>query len=86
MSVDFRKRHLFIMMYDLVDIWINQKGYLIPAEKLKRQNLALKQTMMADMFNPKVFDTYNDMAYFYLSNTAEKYHVRGARNITFMTK
>lgn len=74
------------MMFDLQDIWINKKGYLIQAEKLKRQNLAVKQSMFVDMFNTKVFDTYNDMSYFYLSNTAEKYQMRGARYITFMTK
>lgn len=73
-------------MFDLLDIWINKKGYLIESEKLKRQELAVKQSVFVDMFNTKVFDTYNDMAYFYLSNTAEKLKVKGARYITFMTK
>ena len=35
------------------------------------------------MFNTEVFDSYNDMGYFYLSNTAT---VDKVRNIRFMTR
>lgn len=70
-------------MFDLSDMWINRSGYLIDSEKLSRQELAVKQALFTTMFNKDVFDTYNDMGYFYLSNTSTFDQVR---KIRFMTR
>ena len=45
--------------------------------------LRRKQDVFATMFNKDVFDAYNDMKYFYLSNKAT---MDKARNIYFRTK
>lgn len=47
-------------------------------ERLKR-----KQDLFANMFNKEVFDAFNDMRYFYLSNKA---NLDKTRNIYFRTK
>jgi hypothetical protein len=47
-------------------------------DRLKR-----KQDIFTSMFNYKVFDTYNDMKYYYLSNKA---NIDKNRNIYFRTK
>ncbi len=81
---DYKKKHLFIYMFDLLDMWIYRDGRLVQPHKLKRPlELAVKQTLFTSMFNKDVFDEYNDMGYFYLSNTAT---VDKVRRITFMTK
>lgn len=45
--------------------------------------LVRKQDMFTNMFNTRVFDEFNDMQYYYLSNKA---HVDHTRNIQFRTK
>ena len=45
--------------------------------------LVRKQDMFTNMFNTHVFDEFNDMQYYYLSNKA---HVDQTRNIQFRTK
>lgn len=70
-------------MFELSDRWIDKNGRLIESHKLSHPKLATKQTLFTDMFNTEVFDSYNDMGYFYLSNTA---HVDKVRNIRFMTR
>ena len=42
-----------------------------------------KQILFTRMFTQEVFDTYNDMGYYYLSNSAR---VDSVRKITFMTR
>lgn len=81
---DFRDRHLFIMMHNLLDRWIMPNGYLVDSEQLyDKDKLGRKQILFTRMFSQEVFDTYNDMGYYYLSNSAR---VDSARRITFMTK
>lgn len=70
-------------MFDLYDMWIDRNGYLIDSDKLSRAELATKQALFTQMFNKDVFDSYNDMGYFYLSNTAT---VDKVRRIRFMTR
>jgi hypothetical protein len=45
--------------------------------------LKRKQDIFANMFNKDVFDAFNDMRYFYLSNKA---NLDKKRNIHFRTK
>lgn len=81
---DFKDKHLFIMMHNLLDRWILPNGYLVDSEQLNDKiKLGKKQVLFTRMFSQEVFDTYNDMGYFYLSNSAR---VDSVRRITFMTK
>ena len=81
---EYKDRHLFIMMHNLLDRWILPNGYLVDSEMLyDKIRLGRKQVLFTRMFNQEVFDAYNDMGYYYLSNSA---HVDHVRRITFMTR
>jgi hypothetical protein len=73
-------RHKWIGITDNDERWIDSEGILpeVTDEKLKR-----KQDMFTNMFNSRVFDEFNDMQYYYLSNKANVDH---NRNIFFRTK
>ena len=65
------------------DKWIEEDGDLTAFDKLARQELATKQILFTKMFSEEVFNTFNDMGYYYLSNRAT---IDEKRNIKFMTK
>lgn len=73
-------RHKWVGVVDNAERWIEFDGVLpqVTDDRLKR-----KQDMFANMFTTQVFDSYNDMQYFYLSNKARVDH---DRNIDFRTK
>ena len=73
-------RHKWIGITDNEERWIDPEGILMDVhdERLKR-----KQDLFANMFNKEVFDAFNDMRYFYLSNKA---NLDKTRNIYFRTK
>ena len=60
--------------------WIDFDGILLEVED---ERLRRKQDVFANMFNKYVFDSWNDMRYFYLSNKA---NLDKARNIFFRTR
>jgi len=73
-------RHKWIGLTDNGERWIDPEGILLDVDdyRLKR-----KQDIFANMFNKDVFDSFNDMRYFYLSNKA---NLDKKRNIYFRTK
>ena len=73
-------RHRWIPITDNSERWIDFDGILLEVEDVR---LRRKQDVFANMFNKDVFDAWNDMKYFYLSNKA---NLDKARNIYFRTK
>jgi hypothetical protein len=73
-------KHKYIGLIDHSERWIDQNGILMEVidDRLRR-----KQDVFINMFNKDVFDAWNDMRYFYLSNRAT--HDQG-RNVYFRTK
>ena len=56
-------------MFDLTERWIFQNGELVRYEQLSDKiRLGRKQAKFASLFSQEVFDTYNEMGYYYLSN------------------
>jgi hypothetical protein len=73
-------RHKWVGLSDSSDRWINPEGEL---PDVTDDRLVRKQDMFTNMFNTRVFDEFNDMQYYYLSNKA---HVDHTRNIQFRNK
>ena len=73
-------RHKWIPVVDNSERWIDFDGILLEVEDVR---LRRKQDVFANMFNKYVFDSWNDMRYFYLSNKA---NLDKARNIFFRTR
>jgi len=73
-------RHVWQGLFNNDERWIDHEGVLLEVED---EMLRRKQDMFALMFNKDVFDSWNDMQYYYLSNKA---NIDRARNILFRTK
>ena len=73
-------KHIWQGLFNNDERWIDHEGILLEVEDDRLQR---KQDMFAVMFNKDVFDAWNDMQYYYLSNKAT---VDKARNILFRTK
>lgn len=73
-------KHKWIGLTDNRERWIDNEGILLDVDDLR---LKRKQDVFANLFNKDVFDAWNDMRYFYLSNKA---NLDKARNIFFRTK
>jgi hypothetical protein len=73
-------RHKYIGLTDNSERWIDADGILLDVED---ERLKKKQDVFINLFNKDVFDAWNDMRYFYLSNKA---NLDKARNIYFRTK
>lgn len=74
------QRHKWVGLTDNSERWINPEGEL---PEVTDDRLLRKQDMFTNMFNNRVFDEFNDMQYYYLSNKA---HVDHGRNIYFRNK
>jgi len=76
----FRGKHIFKVLINDFERWIEIDGSLPDVGEVK---LRRKQDLFVSLFNESVFDSYNDMQYYYLSNKANIDH---KRNIYFRTK
>ena len=75
------KLHIFEEVEDHKERWILLDGHLPVIEHDER--LERKQVILTSIFNKQVFDSFNDMDFYYLSNKANVDH---KRNIYFRTK
>lgn len=76
----FGSRHKFVTIVNDSERWIDKDGYLLEVQDMI---LRKKQDMFLSVFNEKVFDSFNDFQYYYLSNKAD---VDRKFNIYFRTK
>ncbi len=76
----FGGRHKFVTIVNDSERWIDKDGYLLEVQDYV---LRKKQDLFLYIFSEKVFDSFNDFQYYYLSNKAD---VDRKFNIFFRTK
>ncbi len=76
----FGMKHKFVSVVDDSERWIDKDGYLLEVQDFV---LRKKQDLFLTLFSEKVFDSFNDFQYYYLSNKAD---VDRRFNIFFRTK